>query len=69
MARSEPFDVHCAEYEAWSQDHYFAFLSGLSAMKVLFPRVGSSAEIGGKMRRCSRALQRGQEELQIRGRL
>jgi SAM-dependent methyltransferase len=46
MARTEPFDTHSSEYEAWFEDNRFAFLSELEAVRVQLAAKGRSVEIG-----------------------
>jgi len=46
MARTEPFDTHSTEYEAWFEDNHFAYLSELEAVRAQLPQEGRSVEIG-----------------------
>lgn len=46
MARTEPFDTHSSEYEAWFEDNRFAFLSELEAVRAQLAAKGRSVEIG-----------------------
>jgi SAM-dependent methyltransferase len=46
MARTEPFDNHSSEYEAWFEDNHFAYLSELKAVRAQLPEKGRSVEIG-----------------------
>jgi SAM-dependent methyltransferase len=46
MARTEPFDPHSSEYEAWFEDNRFAFLSELEAVRAQLAAKGRSVEIG-----------------------
>jgi len=46
MARTEPFDTHSSEYEAWFEDNHFAYLSELEAVKAQLPGKGKGLEIG-----------------------
>ena len=46
MAKTEAFDRHLAEYEQWFEDHHYAFLSELEAIRELLPQKGRGVEIG-----------------------
>ena len=46
MARTEPFDTHSSDYEAWFEDNRFAYLSELEAVRAQLPQEGRSVEIG-----------------------
>jgi len=46
MAKTTPFDNYLAEYEQWFDDHYFAFLSELEAIRSVLPAKGKGVEIG-----------------------
>lgn len=46
MAKTEAFEKHLAEYEQWFEDHHYAFLSELEAIRELLPLKGRGVEIG-----------------------
>ncbi len=46
MAKTAAFDHYLSEYEQWFDDHYFAFLSELEAIRSVLPSTGRGVEIG-----------------------
>jgi ubiquinone/menaquinone biosynthesis C-methylase UbiE len=46
MAKTKPFDDYISEYEQWFDDHYFAFLSEIEAIRSVLPSKGKGVEIG-----------------------
>jgi len=46
MATTTPFDTHSDRYEAWFQEHVFAYESELLAVRELLPGTGKGLGIG-----------------------
>lgn len=40
------FDQHCKKYDAWYDEHKFAYLSEIDAIKKVLPGKGKGLEIG-----------------------
>ncbi len=46
MPKTQPFDEHLEQYEAWFDEHGPVYESELQAMRTLLPRAEKSVEIG-----------------------
>ena len=46
MPKTAPFDNNFPEYEQWFDDHHFAFLSEIEAIRKVLPSKGRGVEIG-----------------------
>lgn len=46
MAKTQPFDKHTSQYEAWFEENKYAYLSELQAIRALMPESENCIEIG-----------------------
>ena len=46
MPKTEPFDIHTAQYEQWFERNKYAYESEILAIKELLPVIGEGLEIG-----------------------
>jgi SAM-dependent methyltransferase len=56
MVRSEAFDTHAREYDAWFEDHKTEYDLELRALRALLPGSGAGIEVGAGTGRFTRPL-------------
>jgi SAM-dependent methyltransferase len=56
MPKTEPFDRHGADYDAWFDSHQWAFLSEVEALRGFLPTQGEVLEVGVGTGRFAQAL-------------
>lgn len=44
--KTAPFDSHLDDYEQWFDEHHFAYLSEIEAIRKVWPKKGNTLEIG-----------------------